>query len=275
MVTDDSGRSLSENDYYPFGTTMTRTYQEQFDWSRPYIDSNRFAGQRRDFLGSLNVDDTEYLDYMHARYYDPNLGRFLSVDPVFDLKRASPNPQMWNRYAYVVNNPLRYNDPTGRELPYDPNMFTDPHESLGAATLAGLMPAAVMGGVILAPEVMAAAPFWGVRAMPLLNALRSWGAAATGQPSLTQFERATAQLANKLQFTETTLQHMKEAERMVPRSTLAEAILTGSRSADPQGAVGAIQVTQSITVNGKDYVLRIIYREADYTILHFGYAPAK
>jgi hypothetical protein len=42
------------------------------------------------------------------------LGRFLSVDPVLDLKKTIPNPQMWNRYAYVLNNPVRFTDPTGK-----------------------------------------------------------------------------------------------------------------------------------------------------------------
>jgi RHS repeat-associated protein len=78
----------------------------------------RFAGHWRDFLGLLNVDNTDYIDYMHARYYDPNGGRFLSVDPVIDVKRALGSPQRWNRYGYVVNNPINKVDPDGRE---DPN----------------------------------------------------------------------------------------------------------------------------------------------------------
>jgi len=48
---------------------------------------------------------------MHARYYDPSMGRFLSVDPMCGLL---DRPQGWNRYAYVMNNPLMYTDPTGR-----------------------------------------------------------------------------------------------------------------------------------------------------------------
>lgn len=43
-------------------------------------------------------------------------GRFLSVDPYLDLKRALHKPQGWNRYAYVENNPVSYTDPTGRCL---------------------------------------------------------------------------------------------------------------------------------------------------------------
>lgn len=47
-----------------------------------------------------------------ARYYFPNTARFLSVDPVDDVQLR--NPQSWNKFAYVRNNPLRGTDPTGK-----------------------------------------------------------------------------------------------------------------------------------------------------------------
>jgi len=47
-----------------------------------------------------------------ARYYDPGLGKFISVDPVIDLG----NPQQWSAYMYGNNNPVTWADPTG-ELP--------------------------------------------------------------------------------------------------------------------------------------------------------------
>jgi len=52
-------------------------------------------------------------DYMHARYYNPGIGRFLSVDPVGGTVGSS---QSWNRYSYVLNNPLVYVDPSGETL---------------------------------------------------------------------------------------------------------------------------------------------------------------
>ena len=55
------------------------------------------------------------LDYMHARYYDSDMGRFLSVDPLIP-KAAMRAPQLWNRYAYVTNNPLNRVDPEGLVL---------------------------------------------------------------------------------------------------------------------------------------------------------------
>jgi len=59
-----------------------------------------------------HLDSTGLL-YYHARYYDPALARFLSPDTV----TADPgDPQQLNRYSYVRNNPVRYNDPSGHCL---------------------------------------------------------------------------------------------------------------------------------------------------------------
>src|SRR6202000_257096 len=58
----------------------------------------------------------------HARFYEAGQGRFLSVDPELDLKKTLPTPQMWNRYAYVTNNPIVYGDPDGREHVYEPGL---------------------------------------------------------------------------------------------------------------------------------------------------------
>jgi RHS repeat-associated protein len=111
LVTNGAKRAVSEHDYYPYGVTSTKTYQEQINWGDPHVDAMRYAGHQRDFLGYLNAENNDYLDYMHARYYDPNLGRFLSVDPgPSDLRR----PMAWNRYAYAGNNPINNNDPDGR-----------------------------------------------------------------------------------------------------------------------------------------------------------------
>ena len=62
----------------------------------------RYTGQRWEA-------DFELYDY-HARWYDPALGRFAQPDP---LVPEPGNPQSLNRYAYVLNNPVKYTDPTG------------------------------------------------------------------------------------------------------------------------------------------------------------------
>ena len=61
------------------------------------------------------------LVYMQARYYDPSLGRFLSIDAAgFD----ETNPQSFNRYAYANNNPHRYVDPDGNIIFLAPFVYS-------------------------------------------------------------------------------------------------------------------------------------------------------
>lgn len=47
---------------------------------------------------------------MNGRIYDPGIGRFLTADSFIQF---SGNSQSYNRYAYVLNNPMRYSDPSG------------------------------------------------------------------------------------------------------------------------------------------------------------------
>jgi len=57
-------------------------------------------------------DAESNLDEFGKRYFGSNLGRFQTPDPLLTSGRPE-NPQTWNRYAYVLNNPLKFTDPTG------------------------------------------------------------------------------------------------------------------------------------------------------------------
>jgi RHS repeat-associated protein len=62
----------------------------------------QFTGQR--------IQSTIALYDYHARFYDPYVGRFIQADSIV----PSPgNPQHFNRYSYVLNNPLAFTDPSG------------------------------------------------------------------------------------------------------------------------------------------------------------------
>ncbi len=63
----------------------------------------------RGYTGHEHLDRTGFI-HMNGRVYDPELGRFLSPDP---LVQAPGNSQSWNRYSYVFNSPLSYTDPSG------------------------------------------------------------------------------------------------------------------------------------------------------------------
>jgi len=56
------------------------------------------------------------MDY-NARYYNPRLGRFISADSIVP---EPGNPQSLNRYSYVNNSPVRFNDPSGHGAPLPP-----------------------------------------------------------------------------------------------------------------------------------------------------------
>jgi len=80
--------------YTPFGETMlSPTANDNLDGYTSHIK-----------------DAATGLNYMQARYYDPALGRFLSIDPV----GFSPDmPFMFGRYSYVGNDPVNMWDPFG------------------------------------------------------------------------------------------------------------------------------------------------------------------
>ena len=63
----------------------------------------------RGFTGHEHLDAFTLI-HMNGRIYDPILGRFVSADPQI---QDPFNPQNYNHYAYVLNNPLSLTDPTG------------------------------------------------------------------------------------------------------------------------------------------------------------------
>jgi len=81
-------------------------------------------GQVRTDVGNISQTDFGYtgqransyiklLDYK-SRWYDPDLGRFVSPDSIVP---DAANPQSWNRFSYVENNPILNTDPTGHVIP--------------------------------------------------------------------------------------------------------------------------------------------------------------
>jgi len=101
LTTGANGQPLESHHYFGFGEEL-RASQDP--------ERMRFTGHERDRHDRDGAGTGDDLDYMHARYYSPIFGRFLSVDPVGG---TLPTPQSWNRYSYVLNNPLSFIDPLG------------------------------------------------------------------------------------------------------------------------------------------------------------------
>jgi RHS repeat-associated protein len=109
MIIDQSGdlATMTRHDYLPFG-------EELFAGTGGRTTGIGYAGSdgvRQQFT-SQERDPETALDYFHSRYYSATQGRFTSPDPE-NAGSQSTNPQSWNAYTYVLNNPQRYTDPFG------------------------------------------------------------------------------------------------------------------------------------------------------------------
>jgi len=91
---DAHGVTIAQYDYTPYGQVQTGP-----------------ATAGPGYTGHVNDPDTG-LVYMQARYYDPEMGRFPSVDPIGP---TPGNVYNFNRYGYASNNPVINIDPDGRE----------------------------------------------------------------------------------------------------------------------------------------------------------------
>jgi RHS repeat-associated protein len=92
--------------YYPYGEEVAASQND---------GREKFATYRRVSSG---------LDYAWNRMYSSTYGRFLQADP-YRASASMTNPQSWNRYAYVENDPVNFNDRTGLFLSI-PDFSSDP-----------------------------------------------------------------------------------------------------------------------------------------------------
>ncbi|MEM7350070.1 MAG: RHS repeat-associated core domain-containing protein [Acidobacteriota bacterium] len=121
LTTESSGAVMWRGESLPFGGEVTSVGLEE---------NYKFAGKELD--GETGLFESG------ARFYDPGIGRFLSIDEV----GGDPiSPQSWNRYGYSLANPMRFVDPDGRqprvaEIYYgtnDPNTRTFESNATGLA----------------------------------------------------------------------------------------------------------------------------------------------
>ena len=94
-VTDASKAVIQTSEFEPYGKVVNRAE----------VDGPSYTGHVQDASSGLS--------YMQQRYYDPMIGRFLSVDPVTANSGTGAN---FNRYWYANNNPYKFVDPDGRMI---------------------------------------------------------------------------------------------------------------------------------------------------------------
>ena len=105
-VSDANGQTLERMAYDPWGDRRSVT--------GPSDPNNLIAAEKTD----MGYTQHEMLDevglvHMNGRIYDPTLGRMLTADILVSYPERSTS---YNRYAYALDNPLRFVDPTGWEV---------------------------------------------------------------------------------------------------------------------------------------------------------------
>ncbi|HLD07239.1 MAG TPA: RHS repeat-associated core domain-containing protein [Candidatus Nanoarchaeia archaeon] len=114
VVTDAQGNIVEEKRYDPFGVEL--------------------AGSSKIGYNSKELDRDTELNYYGARYYAADFGRFVTPDTVKD---SLGNPQSLNLYAYTLNNPMKFTDPSGNQAA--PAFYLRPGNSDSAEYFAGYM----------------------------------------------------------------------------------------------------------------------------------------
>ena len=115
LWTNSSGQVIAggRHDYLPFGEELFAGVANRTTVLN-YPSTAQADGKRHQFTSKERDRETN-LDYFGTRYYSSAQGQFTSPDaPLID--QWGEDPQSWNLYAYVRNNPLRFIDPTGQHL---------------------------------------------------------------------------------------------------------------------------------------------------------------
>lgn len=190
---------------------------------------------RRLELHVLNLKERDIetgLDFFEARYYGSSQGRFTSVDPILSSARKN-HPQSWNRYSYVLNNPLVLVDPNGLQDQSEDlrRRLREQQQNQPITTTEGT-------------------PATEVQLRPLLPTAQDQ--AAIQLANLSMGPLTQTQLTNANQATQDALGLVAAPQPGAPINACREALLNNFGAANPTTALQGVQTTGGAAVMGPD-----------------------
>jgi RHS repeat-associated protein len=144
LLTTSTGTVGARYDYEPFGQEIGAGYDGRTTamgfMTTPDGTNPKYTGQQR--------DQETATDWFQVRQMSGAQGRFQSPDPA-NAGADPSNPQSWNGYAYVANNPLSYTDPSGMfgEATAGGCLFGPEGCAIGAAVDIGIALAGIFDGI--------------------------------------------------------------------------------------------------------------------------------
>lgn len=105
--TNSSGAITTKISFSPFGERRVSSGWQGNLTSSALLSLTDVS--KRGYTGHEHIEHAGII-HMNGRIYDDELGRFAQADPYIQEVKNSQN---YNRYSYVLNNPLSYTDPTG------------------------------------------------------------------------------------------------------------------------------------------------------------------
>src|SRR5690554_2783341 len=106
-LTDNFGRPSHYYETLPFGEMIVEHNQSTY-YKSPYPTTNTGDYDNAFKFNGKELDAATGMYYYGARYYDPRISIFISVDPLAE--------QTMEPYIYCANNPIMFTDPTGMHI---------------------------------------------------------------------------------------------------------------------------------------------------------------
>ena len=174
LITDAHANVVDRRSFDAWGKLRNLTWKDNEGINNPlYLTQLPFTN--KGFTGHEHIQEVGLI-HMNGRVYDATLARFMSADPHI---QAGALTQSYNRYAYVLNNPLKYTDPSGY---FWKKAFRAITRAIRRVTRTVKKHIKKVAKVALAPVKLAKKALKEIAKVPVLNTIANIAACTFGGP---------------------------------------------------------------------------------------------